>query len=238
GDRGQLGRRPWAARVPGLGADRRGGLRRRGRPARDRPQRGAQLWSRRRAARGGDPGLRLGVRAAAADDRLRGHRLRRRGGPDGRVPRLPRHGLRRPPGVRHRDPVPLGGRGRGHLAAQVPRGGGGRRPRRRAHRALRAHPRPQVRRPAARGGAAPARGRLRRGDGVAAHPRGPAGPAPGRRARRGRARPAVLPGRARPRGAHPGGDRGEHRRRGHRAAVGRERRPVVGLLRPDPPRPL
>ena len=56
------------------------------------------------------------------------------------------------------------------------------RPHRPAHRAVRAHPRPEVRRAAARGGPAAARGRVRRGDGVPAHPRGPDGPA-----RRGRA---------------------------------------------------
>ena len=39
---------------------------------------------------------------AAADDRLRRDRLRRRGRADGRLPRLPRHRLRRPPGLRHR----------------------------------------------------------------------------------------------------------------------------------------
>ena len=48
---------------------------------------------------------------------------------------------------------------------------------RRAHRALRADPRPEVRRPAARGRAAAARGRLHRRDGLAPHPRRPAGAA-------------------------------------------------------------
>ncbi len=46
------------------------------------------------------------VRAAGPYDRFRRHRLRRRGGPDRRVPRLPRHGLRRPAGVRHDQAVP------------------------------------------------------------------------------------------------------------------------------------
>ena len=50
--------------------------------------------------------------------------------------------------------VPHGRRGRRRLAAPLPGGAGRRRRDRRPHRHLRAHPRPQVRRPAARGGAA------------------------------------------------------------------------------------
>ena len=113
------------------------------------------------------------VRAPAADDRVRRDRLRRRGGPGRRVPRLPGHGLRRPAGVRHHAAVPGRRRGRRRVAAPLPRGRGRGRPGRRAHRALRAHPRPEVRRAAARGRAAAAGGRLRRGDGLAAHPRRP-----------------------------------------------------------------
>ena len=60
------------------------------------------LRARRRAARRGDAGLRLGVRPAAADAGLRRDRLRRGGGAGRRLPRLPRHRLRRPAGVRHR----------------------------------------------------------------------------------------------------------------------------------------
>ena len=108
------------------------------------------------------------------------------------------------------------------------------RPDRRAHRDLRAHPRPEVRRAAARGRAAAARGRLRRRDGLAAHPRRPAGPAARGRADRGGAGPAVLADRARPRRAHPGGDRGLDRRRDHRAALGRRGRAARGPRGPDP----
>ena len=89
----------------------------------------------------------------------------------GRVfPRLPRHGVRCPTGVRDLGPLSDGRRGGRRVAASLPRGAGGRGRDRRPHRDLRAHPRPEVRRPAARGGAAPARGRLCRGDGVAADP--------------------------------------------------------------------
>ena len=63
--------------------------------------------------------------------------------------------------------VPRRARGGRRVAAPLPAGGGRRRPDRRAHRALRAHPRPEVRRPAAGGGAAHP-GRLRRRDGLAA----------------------------------------------------------------------
>ena len=95
---------------------------------------------------------------------------------DRRVPRLPGHRLRRPAGVRDgrrgsRTPTRSSSSGR---TGTCGRGRG--RADRRAHRALRAHPRPEVRRPAA-GGRAAAAGRLRRGDGLAAHARGPAGAA-------------------------------------------------------------
>ena len=56
----------------------------------------------------------------AADAGLRRDRLRGRGGPDRLVPRLPGHRLRRPAGVRHRDPLPGRRRGRRPLAAPVP----------------------------------------------------------------------------------------------------------------------
>ncbi len=92
-----------------------------------------------------------------------------------------------------------------------------------AHGALRADPRPEVRRPPARGGPAAPRGRLHRGDGLAAHPRGPARPAARGRRHRRRDRPAVQPDRPRPRRAYAGGDRGQHRGRDHRAPVGRHR---------------
>ena len=67
-------------------------------------------------------------------------------------------------------PVPGRRRGRGRLAAPVPGGRGGRGPGGRADGDLRAHPRPEVRRARAGGGAGAAGG-VRRGDGVAAHPR-------------------------------------------------------------------
>ena len=112
------GRTP-AAAGPGLGADRRRGHRRRPRPAGRRPQRDADLRPGRGAPRRGHARVRLRVRAASADDRLRGDRLRRRGRPDRRVPRLPGDGLRRPPGVRHPQPVRRGRRGRRRLAAPL-----------------------------------------------------------------------------------------------------------------------
>ena len=123
------------------------------------PQRDADLRPRRRAARRGHAGLRVGVRAQAADAGLRRHRLRGRRRPGRQLPRLPRDGLRRPAGVRDHQPLPRGRRGRRRLAAPLPRRRGGGRPDRRAHGAVRAHPRPEVRRAAARGGAAAARGR-------------------------------------------------------------------------------
>ena len=72
-------------------------------------------------------------------------------------------------------------------------------PDRPAHRGHGADPRPEVRRTAARGGAAAARGRLRRRDGLAAHPRRPARAAARGRGDRGGAGAALQPDRARPR---------------------------------------
>ena len=91
--------------------------------------------------------------------------------------------------------------------------------------------------PAARGGAADAGGRLRRRDGLAAHPRRPARAAARGRAHRGRAGPAVVADRARPRRPHPGGDRGVDRGRDRRAAVGRRGPAAAGDRRLDPPPP-
>src|ERR671926_501841 len=95
------------------------------------------------------------------------------------------------PGLRHLPPLPRRARGRRRVAAPVPAGRGRRRPDRRAHGALRADPRPEVRRPPA-GGRAAAAGGLRRRDGLAAHARGPTGPAGGGRAVQGGDRPAVV----------------------------------------------
>ena len=133
--------------------------RRRARSARGGAQRGARLRARRPAARRRHGGVRRQLRPAPADAGVRCHRLRRRGRAAGIVPRLPRHGVRRPSGVRHagrgfRRPTRWSSTGR---TATWPR-----RPRRApstAHGDLRAHPRSEVRRPAARGGAATARGR-------------------------------------------------------------------------------
>ena len=172
--------------IPTLGsaARRRRGPRRRDGAAGGRAQRDADLRPRRRAPRRGDAGLRLGVRPEAAAAGLRRHRLRRRGGPGRRLPRLPRDRLRRPTGVRDHQPVPGGRRGGRRLAAPLPEGRARGGPDRPAHRGHRAHPRPQVRRPAARGGAADAGGRVRRRDGLAAYPRRPARAAPRGRAHR------------------------------------------------------
>ena len=150
---------------------------------------------------------------APADAGLRRHRLRRRRGPDGQLPRLPGHRLRRPAGLRDRT---RGSRSADEVVVKWPHKYLARRDRRRphrpAHRALRAHPRPQVRRAAARGRAAAAGGGVRRRDGLAAHPRRPDGPAQGGRTHRRRAAPgcprpsastsAPAP-RRRPRSASP-----------------------------------
>ena len=84
-------------------------------------------------------------------------------------------------------------------------------------------------------------GRLRRRDGLAAHPRGAARPGC---AEAGLSEeeiaPAVLADRARPGRPHPGGDRGLDRRGDHRRALGRHGRAAGRHRRPDPPdgRPL
>jgi xanthine dehydrogenase accessory factor len=84
----------------------------------------------------------------------------------------------------------------GAVAAPLPENRGGGRTDRRAHRHLRADPRPQVRRPAAGGGPAPARRRLRRRDGITPYPRGAVGPAGGGRADRGGTQASVQPDRS------------------------------------------
>ena len=65
-----------------------------------------------------------GVRAAAAPAGVRRRRLHRRPRPRGQGARLPRHGVRRPRGVRHQGPVPARRRGGGRLAQPLPRRGG------------------------------------------------------------------------------------------------------------------
>ncbi len=106
-------------------------------------------------------------------------------------------------------------RGRGRVAAPLPRRDRGRR----AHRRLRAHPRPEVRRAAAGGRAAQAVGLPRR-DGFAAHQRGPRRAAARARLHRRRPRPAARADRARRRRPHPGGDGRVGRRRDHRSRWG------------------
>ena len=54
------------------------------------------------------------------------------------------------------------------------------------------------------------------------------------RAHRRRARPALQPDRPRPRRAYAGGDRRQHRGRDHRRAVGRHRRPAAATRRSHP----
>ncbi len=109
-------------------------------------------------------------------------------------------------------------------------------PDRPADGAVRAHPRPEVRRAAAGGGAAAAGGRLHRGDGLATHARRPDRAAPGAGRHRSRDRQDVLADRARPRRPHPGGDRGVDRRRDDRPALGRRGNASRGAGGPDPRR--
>ena len=167
--------------------------RRRARPARRGPQRHAALRRRRAAPRRGPRRLRRVVRPAAADDRVRGDRLRRRGG--ARSARSSASGSPSATPARS-SPPRRASRARtrssssGRTATWPRRREAG--PDRRAHRAVRADPRPEVRRPAAGGRAAAARGRLHRRDGLAAHPRRPAGPAARARADRGGAGADVV----------------------------------------------
>ncbi len=154
------------------------------------------LRSRRRAARRGDAGLRLGAShrshgcwsSAPSTSPPPSPRV-------GQLPRLPRDGVRRPAGVRDDQPLPGGRRGRRRLAAPLPR-----RPRSRPVASTSAPclavlthdpkfdvPLLEV---ALRLPEDPAR--LRRRHGLAAHPRRPAGPAPRGRPHRRRARAALL----------------------------------------------
>ena len=107
--------------VARLAAGRRRRPRRRARAAGGRAQRDADLRPRRRAARRGDAGVRVGVRAQAADAGVRRDRLRGGGGPGRQLPRLPRDRLRRPARVRDQHPLPRGRRGGRRLAAPLPR---------------------------------------------------------------------------------------------------------------------
>ena len=91
--------------------------------------------------------------AAAADAGLRRDRLRGRGRQGRQLPRLPRHGVRRPADLRDAAPLPGRRRGRRRVAAPLPAGARGRADRR-PDGDLRADPRPEVRRTPAGGGAA------------------------------------------------------------------------------------
>ena len=185
----------------------RRGRRRRPRDARRRPHRRTMHVGHDGERRGDDLTLFVNSFAPAGPHgRVRRDRLRRRRRPGGRVPRLPGHRLRRPAGVRDAEAVPRRRRGDRRVAAPLPAGRGRRGPHRRAHGAVRAHPRPEVRRPAA-GGRPAHPGRLRRRDGLAAHARGAGGAAAPRRGCR-RRRSAGCP-----------------RRSGSTSAPGRRRRP-------------
>ncbi|MEJ7756307.1 MAG: XdhC family protein [Nocardioidaceae bacterium] len=141
----------------------------------------------------------------------------------GVVPRLPGHGVRRAADLRHparfpdADEVVVDWPHR-YLASQVEAGR-----RRRAYGHLRPDPRPEVRRPAARGGATAARrsayvgamGSRRTHDDRIARLR-EAGLTDEELGR------SVQPDRPRPRGSDAGGDRRVHRRGDHRLAVGRQ----------------
>ena len=105
---------------PRLGPARRRRHRRRPRPAGRRPHRHPPLWTRRRAARRRAGALRGQPRAAAAHAGVRRHRLRRRGGPGRRLPRLPGHRLRRAARLRHAQALPRRRRGRRRLAPPLP----------------------------------------------------------------------------------------------------------------------
>ena len=162
--------RPDGAPTGSLGdAEPRSGRRaRRARRARGRAHVDPALRRARRGARARGQRVHRVVRAAAAHDHLRRGRLHRRAGQGREGARLPRDGVRRPRGVRDGAAVPDGRRGRQRLARPLSRQG--RRRARPARRGLRAHPRPQVRRPGHRGRGQDG-GRLPRRDGLAAHAR-------------------------------------------------------------------
>ncbi len=212
-------------RLPRQRATRRRRPRRLARHVAARPHWHRPLRRGRRAARRRHRSLRQQLRTPAADAGVRCDRLRRGRRPRRCLPRLPRHGLRRAADLRHQEALPGRRRSRRGLAAQVPRQGRGGR----ADRHLRAHPRPEVRRAAARDRAAPA-GCLRGRHGLPPHQRRPPQATPRERADRGRARPAARadrPGRGRP---HAGGDRRLDRRRDHFLTLGRDR--IAGCAAP------
>ena len=91
------------------------------------PQRGPRVWTRRAASGRWHGGLRVQLRSAPADAGVWCHRLRRRPGAAGLVPRLSGNRLRCPPGVRHPSTFSDGRRGGCRLAASVSRRPGARR---------------------------------------------------------------------------------------------------------------
>ena len=204
---------------------RRGRHRRRAGAALGRADRSAPLRPARRASPGHRDRLRRVLRPAAADAGLRRHRLRRRRREDRGVPRLPGHGVRRAPAVRHRAALPGRPRGGRRVAAPLPRAQRGRRSGQRAHGDLRAHARPEVRRSAARGRPAHRR-RLRRCHGQPSYPRRASRAAARTRHDRGRAGEAALADRPRHRGAYARGDRRVGCCGDHRLALGRKRAPL------------
>ncbi len=173
----------------------------------------------RRAPPGRGHRVRRGVRAAAADAGLRRDRLRRRGGPDRHVPRLPGDRLRRarrssPPRAASRTPTRWSSSGRTATwpATQVDE--------RTVICVLTHDPKFDVpllevalRTPAWYVGAMGSR--RTHDDRLAPAARG--------RADRGRAGPAALADRARPRRPHAGGDRGVDRGGDRRRPLGRQR---------------
>ena len=198
---------PWARPA------RRRGPRRRARAAGRRSHRTLTYGPDGERPRRGHAGLRVGVRAAAADARLRRHRLRRRGRPDGRSSSATRSPSATPGRCsRPHSRFPAADEVVVSLAAQVPRGRGRGRPdRRRTVLCVLTHD-PKFDVPLLEVALRLPEAGLRRRDGVAAHPRGPAGAAEGGRPDRRRARPgcprrsgwtsAPAP-RRRPRSASP-----------------------------------
>ena len=105
----RLARRPRARPRRRPGRARRAG----GGPVRSPPLRAARRDDARGSGRFADRArVRRVPRRAAADVDLRRRRLHRRAGEGRQGPRLPRHGVRRPRGVRHPPPLPDGRRGR------------------------------------------------------------------------------------------------------------------------------
>ncbi len=185
----------------------------------------------------GHAGLRVLVRPAPPDARLRCHRLRRRRGPHGHLPRVRRD--RRAT----RDPV---------FATAQPLS---RRPTRSSSSGRTATSRPSATPVGSTGARSSASSPTTRSS-TSRCSRSPCGcprwryvgamgsrrthedrmrPAARGRAHRGRAGPALQPDRPRPRRPHAGGDRRQHRRRDRRPAVGRSRRPAGPPGRPHPP---